>query len=64
MSLEQGLGNGARGVVVGFDEQKQYLPIVRFISGVEKTIEYAEWPIEKAGHEVAVRYLLCGLIKY
>jgi ATP-dependent DNA helicase PIF1 len=37
------LVNGSRGVVIGFNEEK--LPIVKFLNGIIKVIDYYEWKI-------------------
>lgn len=39
------LVNGSRGVVTSFDTVNK-LPIVQFVCGIVKTIEYHDWPIE------------------
>ena len=44
LDQEQKLVNGARGVVMGFNNNN--LPIVRFLNGVEEIIEYKSWEIE------------------
>jgi ATP-dependent DNA helicase PIF1 len=38
IAVEQGLANGSRGVVVGFNEEKNNMPIVKFINGIKETI--------------------------
>ena len=40
---ENGLVNGSRGIVIGFEND---CPIVRFMNGITKTIEYAEYSYE------------------
>lgn len=44
--LEDGtyLFNGKRGVVIGFNEKR--FPIVRFLDGMEKCIEFFEWKLD------------------
>lgn len=42
------------GIVQSIFMHSSYFPIVRFISGVEKTIEPQEWVIDIAGQQVAV----------
>jgi len=50
-----GLVNGARGVVTGFDAIRRNYPKIRFLSGIEKTIEPVKWEIEVEGVIVASR---------
>jgi ATP-dependent DNA helicase PIF1 len=38
IAVDRGLANGSRGVVVGFDEEKNGMPIVKFINGIKETI--------------------------
>ncbi len=40
--------NGARGVVIGFNPKRKNYPIVKFVSGVEKTIETAKWTVKSS----------------
>jgi len=44
LDLEDKLANGSRGVVVGFTNE---LPIVKFLNGVERVIDYHTWEIEE-----------------
>jgi ATP-dependent DNA helicase PIF1 len=46
IDLENGLANGSRGVVIGFEED---FPIVRFLNGIERIITHQEWKIEDNG---------------
>ena len=46
IDLENGLANGSRGVIIGFEED---FPIVRFLNGVERIITHQEWKIEDNG---------------
>ena len=44
LDFDNGLVNGSRGIVVGFDDND--LPIVRFLNGVVRTIDYHTWTID------------------
>lgn len=44
LDLPEGLANGSRGVVIGFMND---LPIVRFLNGVERIIDYHTWTTEE-----------------
>jgi len=44
LDLEAKLANGSRGVVIGFSNE---LPVVRFLNGVEKVIDYHIWELEE-----------------
>ena len=46
LDISTGLVNGSRGIVTDFTGDNN-LPVVRFINGVEKTIEYHTWEIEE-----------------
>lgn len=54
LDVERGLVNGARGVVIGWDSTRNDYPIVKFVSGLSKTIEPVKWTIEISGEPVAV----------
>jgi len=41
--VENGLVNGSRGVIIGFEEDR---PKVRFMNGMEEVIDYYEWEYE------------------
>jgi ATP-dependent DNA helicase PIF1 len=43
LDVSKNLVNGARGVVIGFDNEKNGLPIVRFLNGAEHTFKYDSW---------------------
>ncbi|XP_033636997.1 ATP-dependent DNA helicase PIF1-like, partial [Asterias rubens] len=45
LDVQQGLVNGARGVVTGFGAGETGLPIVKFMCGVEQAIRMERWPI-------------------
>ena len=44
LDLEEQLVNGSIGIVVGFDSD---LPIVKFLNGVKRTIDFQTWDIEE-----------------
>ena len=44
LDLPNQLANGSRGVVVGFTED---LPVVRFLNGIERIIDYNTWEMEE-----------------
>lgn len=44
------LVNGSRGVVIAFDDNK--LPIVRFVCGIDKVIDYHIWPIVMSNDKI------------
>lgn len=44
LDLESKLANGSRGVVIGFTNE---LPVVRFLNGVERVIDYHIWELEE-----------------
>ncbi|XP_042660056.1 ATP-dependent DNA helicase PIF1 isoform X1 [Tyto alba] len=43
LDVSQGLVNGARGVVVGFESEQKGLPKVRFLCGVTQAIKMEKW---------------------
>ncbi|XP_039242666.1 ATP-dependent DNA helicase PIF1-like [Pipra filicauda] len=43
LDVSQGLVNGARGVVVGFESEQKGLPKVRFLCGVTQVIRMEKW---------------------
>ncbi|XP_021260514.1 ATP-dependent DNA helicase PIF1 isoform X2 [Numida meleagris] len=43
LDVSQGLVNGARGVVVGFETEQKGLPKVRFLCGVTRVIKMERW---------------------
>ncbi|XP_052521751.1 ATP-dependent DNA helicase PIF1 [Tympanuchus pallidicinctus] len=43
LDVSQGLVNGARGIVVGFETEQKGLPKVRFLCGVTRVIKLARW---------------------
>ncbi|NXR97722.1 PIF1 helicase, partial [Oxylabes madagascariensis] len=48
LDVSQGLVNGARGVVVGFESEQKGLPKVRFLCGVTQLIKMEKWIIKGA----------------
>ncbi|XP_069718248.1 ATP-dependent DNA helicase PIF1 [Phaenicophaeus curvirostris] len=46
LDVSQGLVNGARGVVVGFESEEKGLPKVRFLCGVTQVIKMEKWVIK------------------
>ncbi|RLW06011.1 hypothetical protein DV515_00004851 [Chloebia gouldiae] len=46
LDVSQGLVNGARGVVVGFESEQRGLPKVRFLCGVTQLIKMEKWVIK------------------
>ncbi|TRZ23787.1 hypothetical protein HGM15179_003354 [Zosterops borbonicus] len=46
LDVSQGLVNGARGVVVGFESEQKGLPKVRFLCGVTQVIKMEKWVIK------------------
>ena len=49
IDLEMGLANGSRGIITKFEDN---LPVVKFINGVECSIDYQEWVIEENGEKI------------
>jgi hypothetical protein len=41
--INEGLCNGSRGIVIGFGPAPDHLPLVRFVGGQRKLIEYQKW---------------------
>ncbi|NXX39673.1 PIF1 helicase, partial [Tricholaema leucomelas] len=48
LDVSQGLVNGARGVVVGFENEQKGLPKVRFLCGVTQVIKMEKWVFKGA----------------
>ncbi|NXG40788.1 PIF1 helicase, partial [Psilopogon haemacephalus] len=48
LDVSQGLVNGARGVVVGFENEHKGLPKVRFLCGVTQVIKMEKWVFKGA----------------
>lgn len=53
LDLENGLCNGSRGVVIGFDAE---LPVVKFLNGKTVLINYNTWTIEENCGEPILMY--------
>lgn len=51
LELENGLANGSRGVIIGFDIETN-LPIVKFLSGIERIINVHTWTIEENNEKI------------
>ena len=49
LDMEFGLANGSRGVVSGFESD---IPVVKFLNGETRTIDYHEWIIEENGEKI------------
>ncbi|XP_013401768.1 ATP-dependent DNA helicase PIF1 [Lingula anatina] len=49
LDAQRGLVNGARGVVTGFNNEHQGLPVVKFIGGVETTVRFERWTVKASG---------------
>jgi ATP-dependent DNA helicase PIF1 len=52
LDLTIGLANGSRGVVIGF-EPESTIPIIRFLNGVERLIDYHSWMFDENDRCVA-----------
>ncbi|XP_013787138.1 ATP-dependent DNA helicase PIF1-like [Limulus polyphemus] len=53
LDVQRGLVNGARGVIVGFENNVEGLPVIKFVSGAKETIRYEKWTI-KAGSGIYI----------
>lgn len=51
LDLDNGLANGSRGVIIGFDIETN-LPIVKFLSGIERIINLHTWTIEENNEKI------------
>lgn len=51
LELENGLVNGSRGIITHFTEDD--LPVVKFLNGQERTIDYHSWELERDDKKVA-----------
>lgn len=49
MDLECGLANGSRGIVTGFSSD---FPVVKFLNGEERIIDYHDWEIEEGKKKI------------
>ena len=48
IDLEAKLANGSRGIVIGFENETN-LPIVKFLTGESRVVDYQTWKIEENG---------------
>ena len=60
LDLEAKLANGSRGVIVRYSDR--ILPIVRFLSGEEREIEYWDWTLDLKEDNVELTYSQMPLI--
>ena len=51
IDLECGLANGSRGVVIRFQND---LPVVKFLNGVERLVDFQDWKLEEQGETLMV----------
>ncbi|XP_047621714.1 ATP-dependent DNA helicase PIF1 isoform X1 [Phacochoerus africanus] len=58
LAVSQGLVNGARGVVVGFEAEGRGLPQVRFLCGVTEVIRADHWIVQASGGQLLSRQQL------
>ncbi|XP_035232312.1 ATP-dependent DNA helicase PIF1-like [Stegodyphus dumicola] len=58
LDLQKGLVNGARGVVIGFNSGKEKLPIVKFVCGVQESVNYEKWIFRSHSGLMLVRKML------
>ncbi|XP_008137349.2 ATP-dependent DNA helicase PIF1 [Eptesicus fuscus] len=58
LAVSQGLVNGARGVVVGFETEGRGLPQVRFLCGVTEVIRAERWTVQTTGGRLLSRQQL------
>ncbi|XP_040082682.1 ATP-dependent DNA helicase PIF1 [Oryx dammah] len=58
LAVSQGLVNGARGVVVGFEAEGRGLPQVRFLCGVTEVIRADRWTVQTTGGQLLSRQQL------
>ncbi|XP_040825216.1 ATP-dependent DNA helicase PIF1 [Ochotona curzoniae] len=55
LAVSRGLVNGARGVVVGFQDEGRGLPQVRFLCGVTEVIRADRWTVHATGGQILSR---------
>ncbi|XP_006899697.1 PREDICTED: ATP-dependent DNA helicase PIF1 [Elephantulus edwardii] len=58
LAVSQGLVNGARGVVVGFEAEGRGLPQVRFLCGITEVIRADRWTVQAPGGQLLSRQQL------
>ena len=51
-----GLTKGSRGIVIGFTSFEPELPIVRFLNGEERIIDFEKWELEENGRVILQAY--------
>ena len=49
MDLKQGLANGSRGIITDFISD---FPLVKFLNGEERVIDYHIWDVEENGKPI------------
>lgn len=49
LDLENGLANGSKGTVIDFIED---IPLVKFLNGMERIIDYHIWTVEENGEDI------------
>jgi ATP-dependent DNA helicase PIF1 len=52
LDVENGLVNGSRGIVINFLDGDHELPVVKFLNGQERMIDYHDWEIEEDGKKL------------
>ena len=62
LDVTNGLANGSRGVVIGFNDDE--LPIVRFINGMERVIDWHKWEIEDNNKPIFEAYQIPLRVAY
>uniref|UniRef100_F7ET02 ATP-dependent DNA helicase PIF1 n=1 Tax=Monodelphis domestica TaxID=13616 RepID=F7ET02_MONDO len=58
LAVSQGLVNGARGVVVGFEADGRGLPTVKFLCGVTEVVRTERWTVHGPGGQLLSRQQL------
>ncbi|XP_069795057.1 ATP-dependent DNA helicase PIF1 [Narcine bancroftii] len=58
LNVQQGMVNGARGVVIGFDPGNKSMPNVHFMCGVTETIKPEKWLVKASGGTYVTRQQL------
>lgn len=51
IDLECGLANGSRGVIMRFQDD---LPVVKFLNGIERMIDFQDWKLEEQGETLMI----------
>ncbi|GFN95027.1 ATP-dependent DNA helicase pif1 [Plakobranchus ocellatus] len=55
LDVQRGLVNGARGVVIGYENSKNAYPIVKFLCGVTEPVKPARWVFRVGGGNTIIR---------